>query len=181
MVQAHEERCTDVRWHPQALMPDASGESRGPQELSFATASADSTAKLWNMSGECLHTCSGHTGRLARLAFHPMGATLHCSLLVTSSGGYFQSMVPFPNLFVGYTTLRRRAHYWCANWHMPGSGGAGRPMTDGRRMTPTPCLPNCLECVGTLHMCVLSSQRPPAVQGMPWQHAALMARGGYGM
>jgi WD40 repeat protein len=74
IMQAHEERCTDIGWHPQALCPDADGTTRSPDALAFATASADGTAKLWNMHGTCLHTCSGHARRLARLAFNPTGA-----------------------------------------------------------------------------------------------------------
>jgi WD40 repeat protein len=54
-------------------MPDDSGVPCSSDKLSFATASADGTAKLWNMSGTCMHTCAGHTGRLGRIAFHPMG------------------------------------------------------------------------------------------------------------
>lgn len=75
IVQAHEERCTDLAWHPQALCADPdTGEARSPEALCYATASADSSAKLWNMAGTCLHTCTGHTRRLARLMFHPQGA-----------------------------------------------------------------------------------------------------------
>jgi U4/U6 small nuclear ribonucleoprotein PRP4 len=70
---AHEERCTDVAWHPDALCPNDAGDVRPPESLSFATASADGVAKCWNMAGECLHTLKGHTDRLARLAFHPSG------------------------------------------------------------------------------------------------------------
>ena len=75
-VQAHEERCTDVQWHPQALATSDAGVMRSTDALSFATASADGSAKLWNMAGTCLHACSGHARRLARLAFHPNGT--HC-------------------------------------------------------------------------------------------------------
>jgi WD40 repeat protein len=72
-LQAHEERCTDVQWHPQALCADEDGTLRGPDHLCFATASADNTAKLWNLEGTCLQTLSGHTRRLGRIAFHPSG------------------------------------------------------------------------------------------------------------
>ena len=62
-----------MRWHPRALAPtDDAGAVTS--SLAYATASADGTGKLWNMEGKCLHTLEGHTGRLARSAFHPSGA-----------------------------------------------------------------------------------------------------------
>ena len=71
-MQAHEQRCTDVRWHPRALA--ATGDASSvTHSLAYASASADCTGKLWNMEGKCLHTLEGHTGRLARSAFHPSG------------------------------------------------------------------------------------------------------------
>lgn len=73
-VQAHEQRCTDVRWHPHALSPGDDGGAADTAALAYATASADATAKLWNMDGACLSTLAGHTSRLARAAFHPSGA-----------------------------------------------------------------------------------------------------------
>ena len=63
-----------MQWHPQALSTLEDGSERGPDCLSFATASADRSAKMWNMAGTCLQTLSGHTSRLARTAFHPTGA-----------------------------------------------------------------------------------------------------------
>ena len=65
-----------MQWHPQALSTLEDGSERGPERLSFATASADRTAKMWNMAGACLQTLTGHTGRLARTAFHPTGASV---------------------------------------------------------------------------------------------------------
>lgn len=73
-MQAHEQRCTDVRWHPHALAPAGEGGAADTAALAYATASADATAKLWNMDGACLSTLAGHTKRLARAAFHPCGA-----------------------------------------------------------------------------------------------------------
>eukprot|EP00892_Ulva_mutabilis_P009024 jgi/Ulvmu1/6494/UM003_0127.1 len=78
--QAHEQRCTDVRWHPHALAPASDGGAADTATLAYATASADCTAKLWNMDGACLATLAGHTNRLARAAFHPCGdAIATCS------------------------------------------------------------------------------------------------------
>lgn len=73
-VQAHEQRCTDVRWHPHALAAGDDGGAADTAALAYATASADATAKLWNMEGACLATLDGHSNRLARAAFHPSGA-----------------------------------------------------------------------------------------------------------
>lgn len=64
-----------MRWHPHALA-DGDGRQADAAALAYATASADSTAKLWNMEGTCLSTLAGHTNRLARAAFHPCGTLL---------------------------------------------------------------------------------------------------------
>jgi U4/U6 small nuclear ribonucleoprotein PRP4 len=41
--------------------------------VALATGCADSTAALWTESGKLLRKLTGHTDRLARVAFHPMG------------------------------------------------------------------------------------------------------------
>ncbi|CAG9462287.1 unnamed protein product [Pedinophyceae sp. YPF-701] len=66
-IHAHDDRITGVAVHPQA--------DDGQQEggVHYLSASADSTAKLWDAEGRLLHTLSGHTDRLARCAFHPSG------------------------------------------------------------------------------------------------------------
>jgi len=72
-VRAHEERCTGVVWHPGSagLVEDSAS-----QAVCLATASADCTARLFTPSGKLLRKLEGHTDRLARLAFHPMGRHL---------------------------------------------------------------------------------------------------------
>ncbi|CAM0950632.1 unnamed protein product [Alopecurus aequalis] len=65
-LNGHTERATDVAF--------------SPVDSNFlATASADKTAKLWNISdvgGSLLLSFNGHLDRLARLAFHPSGKYL---------------------------------------------------------------------------------------------------------
>lgn len=83
-VQAHDDRITGVAWHPSAQPSLANGHQdnsatgddnikEGGGVCGLATASADTTARLWTSGGKLLHTLQGHTDRLARLAFHPMG------------------------------------------------------------------------------------------------------------
>eukprot|EP00798_Chlamydomonas_sp_ICE-L_P015681 gene15681-21787_t len=69
-VRAHEERCTDVAWHPAATL------SQSEESVNLATACADATAALLSAKGEVIQRLVGHTDRLARLAFHPMGRHL---------------------------------------------------------------------------------------------------------
>lgn len=46
------------------------------EKLSFATGASDGRAKLWSLGGASLGTLEGHTDRLGRIAFHPMGRHL---------------------------------------------------------------------------------------------------------
>eukprot|EP00210_Caulerpa_lentillifera_P004040 g3854.t2 len=68
--QAHDDRITGVAWYPELQ------NRMGEQCLAFATGAADCTAKLWSGSGVLLHELTGHTERLGRIAFHPMGSHL---------------------------------------------------------------------------------------------------------
>uniref|UniRef100_A0A5B7BDU9 Putative U4/U6 small nuclear ribonucleoprotein PRP4-like protein n=1 Tax=Davidia involucrata TaxID=16924 RepID=A0A5B7BDU9_DAVIN len=61
-LKGHTERATDVVF--------------SPMHNYLATASADRTAKLWNIEGSLLKTFEGHLDRLARIAFHPSGKYL---------------------------------------------------------------------------------------------------------
>ncbi|KAM0947866.1 putative transcription factor WD40-like family [Dioscorea sansibarensis] len=61
-LKGHTVRATDVAF--------------SPVENCLATASADRTAKLWNVSGSLLTSFNGHLDRLARVAFHPSGKYL---------------------------------------------------------------------------------------------------------
>eukprot|EP00195_Chlamydomonas_chlamydogama_P009404 CAMPEP_0202890186 /NCGR_PEP_ID=MMETSP1392-20130828/686_1 /ASSEMBLY_ACC=CAM_ASM_000868 /TAXON_ID=225041 /ORGANISM="Chlamydomonas chlamydogama, Strain SAG 11-48b" /LENGTH=463 /DNA_ID=CAMNT_0049573717 /DNA_START=97 /DNA_END=1488 /DNA_ORIENTATION=- len=69
-ARAHDERCTSIAWHPAATL------TQSPTAVNLATACADSTAALIAANGQVLSRLSGHTDRLARLAFHPMGRHL---------------------------------------------------------------------------------------------------------
>lgn len=44
--------------------------------VTLATGATDATAKLWSADGKLLRTLSGHSDRLGRIAFHPMGRHL---------------------------------------------------------------------------------------------------------
>ncbi|KAI3818636.1 hypothetical protein L1987_12451 [Smallanthus sonchifolius] len=61
-LKGHVERATDVKF--------------SPTNDQIATASADRTARLWNIEGTLLNTYKGHLDRLARVAFHPSGKYL---------------------------------------------------------------------------------------------------------
>lgn len=61
-LKGHTERATDV--------------SFSPLHNHLATASADRTARLWNIDGSLLRTFEGHLDRLGRIAFHPSGKYL---------------------------------------------------------------------------------------------------------
>lgn len=61
-LKGHTERATDVAFSPVGNY--------------IATASADRTARLWNVEGSCLKTFEGHLDRLGRIAFHPSGKYL---------------------------------------------------------------------------------------------------------
>ncbi|KAK4484072.1 hypothetical protein RD792_011291 [Penstemon davidsonii] len=61
-LKGHTERATDVAFSPISHQ--------------LATASADRTARLWNLEGTVLRTFKGHLDRLARIAYHPSGKYL---------------------------------------------------------------------------------------------------------
>ncbi|KAH6806925.1 WD-40 repeat family protein / small nuclear ribonucleoprotein Prp4p-like protein [Perilla frutescens var. frutescens] len=61
-LKGHTERATDVAF--------------SPINYQLATASADRTARLWNLEGSVLRTFEGHLDRLARISFHPSGKYL---------------------------------------------------------------------------------------------------------
>lgn len=61
-------RAAGLAWHPHAGAPGQSEEAP-----ILATGGADTTARLWAASGRLLHTLTGHTDRLGRVAMHPMG------------------------------------------------------------------------------------------------------------
>lgn len=44
--------------------------------VALASGATDSTARLWSAEGKLLRTLEGHTDRLGRIAFHPMGRHL---------------------------------------------------------------------------------------------------------
>lgn len=69
--RGHEDRVTGVALHPAATA--ANSMDCG---LAIASGSADSTAKLWSSDGALVKTLTGHSDRLARVAFHPQGRHL---------------------------------------------------------------------------------------------------------
>ncbi len=101
--RAAAERITGLAWHPNAQprahideqqqgaaaasTSDLNASSMAGQEgpgaaaadggsggtVALATGCADGTAALWSERGSCLRKLTGHTDRLGRIAFHPMG------------------------------------------------------------------------------------------------------------
>ncbi|KAI8471206.1 MAG: WD40-repeat-containing domain protein [Monoraphidium minutum] len=65
--RAHPERATGIAWHPQATL----GLSEGAANL--LTGCADGSAALFSLDGTQLAKLEGHTDRLGRVAWHPMG------------------------------------------------------------------------------------------------------------
>ncbi|KAF6260005.1 WD40-repeat-containing domain protein [Scenedesmus sp. NREL 46B-D3] len=51
----------------------AAAAAGGSETVALATGCADGTAALWTEDGKLLRKLQGHTDRLARVAFHPMG------------------------------------------------------------------------------------------------------------
>lgn len=70
-IKAHADRITGVVWHPDTTVSSISGTG-----LALASGAVDCTAKLWSLEGRLLRTLEGHTDRLGRIAFHPMGQHL---------------------------------------------------------------------------------------------------------
>ena len=78
-VRAHSDRITGIDYHPRAapVREDAAQGGEGDSDtLQVATACCDGVAKLWSASGKLLHTLEGHTSRLARISFDPLGAAV---------------------------------------------------------------------------------------------------------
>ncbi|GFR45922.1 hypothetical protein Agub_g7380 [Astrephomene gubernaculifera] len=65
-------RLTGVAWHPAATHGSHSSEGA----VNLASAASDGVARLYTGKGELLRSLEGHTERLGRLAFHPMGQHL---------------------------------------------------------------------------------------------------------
>lgn len=70
-IKAHPDRVTGVACHPS--MTAANEMDCG---LAIASGSTDRTAKLWSADGKLIRTLEGHTDRLGRVAFHPLGRYL---------------------------------------------------------------------------------------------------------
>ncbi|GBG67594.1 hypothetical protein CBR_g723 [Chara braunii] len=70
VFRGHTERVTSVVFHPE------SGRNLDTKGGNIATASADHTARLWNLEGAEVQCFKGHIDRLAKLAFHPSGLYL---------------------------------------------------------------------------------------------------------
>lgn len=76
--RASTERLTGIAWHPNARPSihlqqgaDAAADSSGT--VALGTGCADGSAALWSEGGKLLRKLEGHTERLGRVAFHPMG------------------------------------------------------------------------------------------------------------
>ena len=54
-------------------MDDGGGGGGG---VALASGATDASAKLWSADGQLLRTLAGHSDRLGRIAFHPMGRHL---------------------------------------------------------------------------------------------------------
>ena len=70
-IKTHPDRVTGVAWHPSATAANAMDCG-----LAIASGSSDKTAKLWSADGKLIRTLEGHTDRLGRVAFHPLGQHL---------------------------------------------------------------------------------------------------------
>lgn len=76
--RASTERLTGIAWHPNArpsihLQQGAHAAAAGSSTVALGTGCADGSAALWSESGKLLRKLEGHTDRLGRVAFHPMG------------------------------------------------------------------------------------------------------------
>ncbi|GBF89870.1 U4,U6 small nuclear ribonucleoprotein [Raphidocelis subcapitata] len=65
--RAHPERATGIAWHPQATVSQPEGAAN------ILTGCADGSAALFALDGQQLQKLEGHTERLGRVAWHPMG------------------------------------------------------------------------------------------------------------
>ncbi|GIL66866.1 hypothetical protein Vafri_20334 [Volvox africanus] len=70
-VPAEGPRLTGVAWHPAATH-----RSHSEAAVNLASAASDGVARLYSGRGEFLRSLEGHTDRLARLDFHPLGRHL---------------------------------------------------------------------------------------------------------
>jgi U4/U6 small nuclear ribonucleoprotein PRP4 len=73
-IKAHPDRVTGV-----ASYPTATAANEMDSGVAIASGSVDRTAKLWSADGKLLRTLEGHTDRLGRVAFHPLGRHLGTS------------------------------------------------------------------------------------------------------
>lgn len=65
--RAHPERATGIVWHPQATL------LQSEDAANILTGCADGSAALFSIRGQQLQKLEGHTDRLGRVAWHPMG------------------------------------------------------------------------------------------------------------
>lgn len=73
-LRGHTERIVGLSWTP----TDQLSEQQFNQSILLASASADGSAKIWDVSSlsntaKCVSTLSGHSARLSSIAFHPSG------------------------------------------------------------------------------------------------------------
>lgn len=141
-IRAHDERCTAVTWHPAAktAAPPADGDAAMCDgSVHLATASADSTARLWSSTGGLSRLClwegccglclwEGCSGPSCLFLWE--GCSGLCQYACVMGGG---GMLPYP-----ITVLLRADASWCRSsavhsaWRQsvlhPGAGSAQHDM-----------------------------------------------------
>lgn len=89
-LRASTERLTGIAWHPNArpqLHLQQQGAASGISEtVALGTGCADGSAALWTEGGKLLRRLEGHTDRLGRVAFHPMGLHFVSGRSLTADG-----------------------------------------------------------------------------------------------
>jgi WD40 repeat protein len=77
VYRASPERLTGIAWHPNARLTihlqQQQPADAGSSTVALGSGCADGSAALWTEGGKLLRKLEGHTDRLGRVAFHPMG------------------------------------------------------------------------------------------------------------
>ena len=108
------------------------------EAVTLATGATDATAKLWSGEGKLLRTLTGHSDRLGRVAFHPMGRHLGAGLQKGEEGAERRSEVAVPmgrRKMSGANRVVSCRAACCCSRHQPVM--AAQPPTD--RPLPSAC------------------------------------------